>query len=92
MFRKDLIPVLLDNPLTLLEVAQQMGVSLGEVTDDLQHLLKSLERSEYVAVVTPARCKKCGFTFDERKLKKPGKCPKCKKTWIDPPRIHLERR
>jgi len=92
VFRKGLIPLLLDHPMTVVEIAEQAGVSPWDVADDLEHLLKSLEHSDYVAVVTPAQCRKCQFTFDRRKLKKPGKCPKCRATWIEPPRIAVERK
>lgn len=91
MFRKGLIPVLLDHPMTVVEIAEQVGASPRDVADDLEHLLKSLEHSDYAAVVTPARCRKCAFTFSVEKLKKPGKCPKCRGTWIEPPRIAVEK-
>jgi len=87
MFRKGLIPLLLDNPMTVVELAGQLGVSPRDVADDLQHLLKSLEHSDYVAMVMPARCRKCDFTFDESKLRKPGRCPQCRGTRIEPSRI-----
>ena len=92
MFRRDLIPLLLDHPLTVAGLARQLHASPREVADHLQHLLKSLERSEYRAVVAPAECQKCGFAFDQRKLMKPGKCPRCKSTWIQPPRLHVEKK
>jgi predicted Zn-ribbon and HTH transcriptional regulator len=56
------------------------------------HLLKSLEHSDYVAIVTSARSRKCAFTFDDAKLRKPGRCPSCRGTWIEPARIGLRTR
>jgi hypothetical protein len=35
----------------------------------------------------PARCRSCGFTFDERKLSKPGKCPSCRGTRLYEPQV-----
>ena len=92
MFRKGLIPLLLDHPMTVVEIAGQLGVSPRDVVDDVQHLLRSLEHSDYTAVVTPAQCRKCEFTFEESKLKKPERCPACRGTWIEPPRVFVQRR
>jgi len=43
-------------------------------------------------VVEPARCRKRGFRFHSEKLHKPGKCPRCKGTWISEPLIAVEER
>jgi predicted Zn-ribbon and HTH transcriptional regulator len=40
-------------------------------------------------LVEPAACQKCGFEFTKGKLLKPGRCPKCKSTWIDEPRVGI---
>ena len=41
-------------------------------------------------MIKPASCRKCGFVFDDHKLRKPGKCPRFKGTWISDPLISLE--
>ena len=91
MFRRDLIDWLLDNPTSVAELARrQLGAPPREVEEDLRHLLHSLKHRPYRAVVTPARCRKCGFTFRGQKLTKPGKCPKCHGTWISEPLVTIE--
>jgi predicted transcriptional regulator len=45
MFRKDLITLLLDNPLRLSEIARLYDVPLKEVLDDVKHLRKTLKQS-----------------------------------------------
>ena len=92
MFRKDLIPMLLNCPMTVNEISRFVEQTGKETTEDLQHLLQSLKHTEYVPVIEPARCKKCGFEFGPDKLRKPSKCPKCKATWITEPRIQLKER
>ncbi len=92
MFRKDLIGLLLDHPRGLHEIAQTLALRPRDVEDDLTHLLKSLKHSEYRAVIEPAHCGQCGFTFHKDKLHKPGKCPRCRGTRISEPRISLEAR
>ena len=92
MARKQLIPLLLDHPMTVSEIARATVQSPGEVASDLEHLLLSLKHTEYKPIIEVATCKKCGFEFGDDKLRKPSKCPKCKATWITEPRIHLVRK
>ena len=63
MFRKDLITLLVDNPLRLSEIARLYDVPLKEVLDDVKHLRKTLKQSAYRLDVTPAECRKCNFVF-----------------------------
>jgi predicted Zn-ribbon and HTH transcriptional regulator len=90
MFRKDLIPMLLNRELTVSEISRIAEQKGKTTTEDLQHLLKSLRHTEYQAVITPAACRKCGFVFGTDKLRKPSKCPQCNGTWISEPRIKIE--
>ncbi len=92
MFRKDLIELLLDHPRSVAELARMLEMKPKDVEHDLGHLLRSLRASEYRAVVEPAECRHCGFAFRRDKLGKPGKCPRCKQTWIREPRLRVEHR
>ena len=87
MFRKDLIPLLLDHPLSITQIARLVSEPPKDVASDLQHLLRSLKHTEYVAVVSPAKCRKCNFEFGKEKLAKPSKCPQCQSTWLTEPKI-----
>ncbi len=89
MFRPDLIPLLLDNPLSVAQIARLVGEPPKDVASDLQHLLRSLKHTEYTAQVTPATCRKCGFEFARDKLTKPSKCPECQGTWLNEPRVEI---
>jgi len=90
MFRKALIDVLLDNPMSLTQIAREVDESPGQIADDLNHLLRSLKHTEYKAAIEPAHCRACGFKFSEDKLNKPSKCPKCRSTWVLEPKIGIE--
>jgi predicted Zn-ribbon and HTH transcriptional regulator len=90
MFRRDLVPLLRDGPRTVSQIARELEIPRKDVADDLGHLLKSLRRAGVRVVVTPARCRKCGFTFPDERLVKPGKCPECRETWIEEPNIGIE--
>ena len=89
MFRKDLITLLLDNPLRLSEIARLYDVPLKEVLDDVKHLRKTLKQSVYRLDVTPAECRKCSFVFSTEKLSKPSKCPQCRSTWLEEPVVQI---
>ena len=82
--------MLRDGPLTVSELARQLDMSARDVADDLAHLERSLRRAGAALEVEPARCRKCGFRFAKEKLRKPGKCPACRGTWITEPRISLD--
>ena len=90
MFRKDLIQILLGNPMTVNQIARLVDESPGRVADDLDHLLRSLKHTAYKAVVEPGCCRACGFEFSGPKLTKPSKCPECHSTWVQEPKIGIE--
>jgi predicted Zn-ribbon and HTH transcriptional regulator len=90
MFRKDLINLLLENPMSLRQIARMVDESPDEIGDDLNHLFRSLKHTESKAVIEPARCRACAFEFSEGKLNKPSKCPKCHSTWVREPKIAIK--
>jgi transcriptional regulator len=92
MFRKDLIALLLENPMSLTQIARGVQQSPKDVADDVNHLLRSLKHSPYQALVEPGQCRACGFKFSEGKLNKPSKCPECHSTWVLEPKISLARK
>jgi predicted Zn-ribbon and HTH transcriptional regulator len=92
MFRKDLIPMLLDNPMTIGKIAHLVDEPPKDVEEHLKHLLQSLKHTEYVADIYPAECRRCDFVFGTDKLHKPSKCPKCKATWLTEPEIGFKRK
>ena len=89
MFRKDLITLLLNNPLRLSEIARLYGVPVKDVAEDVTHLRKTLKQSAYRLHVTPAECRKCSFVFSAEKLSKPSKCPQCRSTWLEEPVLQI---
>lgn len=90
MFRKDLIDLLLENPMSLTQIARLADESPSQIANDLNHLFRSLKHTEYKAVVEPARCRACGFAFSGGKLNKPSKCPECHSTWLTEPKIAIK--
>ena len=57
MFRKDLIDLLHNNPMSMTQIARLVKESPGDVADDLEHLFLSLKHTEYSGAISPARCR-----------------------------------
>lgn len=89
--RQELLDRLAGQPRSVSSLARELGLTRGNVEDDLRHALRSAEAAGYRVEILPASCRTCGFTFDTRKLSKPGKCPACRGTRLFEPQIHLER-
>jgi predicted Zn-ribbon and HTH transcriptional regulator len=92
MFRKNLIELLRDNPMTVSQLARALDEDRKAVVSDLEHLQKSLRHSEYELEITPAECRKCGFVFGTHKLRKPSRCPECKGERLTDPVLEIRAR
>jgi hypothetical protein len=78
--------------------AEQIAYSLdirdvGLIYNDIQHIaktIKGLSGGRETIIMDPPKCRKCGFIFKNTKhLKKPGRCPKCRSTWIEPAKFKI---
>jgi transcriptional regulator len=83
--------VLGTQPRSISWLARELGLRRGDVEDDLRHTLRSAAAVGFEIVVVPARCRSCGFTFDEKKLSRPGKCPACRGNRVYEPQIGVRR-
>jgi predicted Zn-ribbon and HTH transcriptional regulator len=68
----------LAQPRTVSWLARELGRDRRQVAEDVEHALRSARAAGGRVAIVPARCKACGFVFDEGKLLKPGKCPQCR--------------
>jgi len=82
VFRRALLDVLSRAPRSVSSLARELGLSKRDMEDDLRHLIRSARAAGHRIVIVPARCRSCGFTFDDDRLAKPGKCPSCKESRI----------
>jgi predicted Zn-ribbon and HTH transcriptional regulator len=76
-------------PRTISSIAHELGLTREDVESHVRHLLKSARTAGQRVTVEPARCRSCGFRFEESKLTKPGKCPDCKGTRVYEPLIQI---
>jgi predicted Zn-ribbon and HTH transcriptional regulator len=87
--RRHLIDLLSHEPRSASSIARELGVTRGDVEDDLRHALRSARAAGHQVEVIPARCKQCDFVFGEEKLSKPSRCPVCKATRLYEPMFRI---
>jgi predicted Zn-ribbon and HTH transcriptional regulator len=90
-FRRHLLDLLSDEPRSISSLSRALGMTRGDLEDDLQHALRSARAAGHQIEVIPARCKSCDFVFGADKLTKPGRCPACKGTRLFEPMIRVVR-
>ena len=82
---------LLREPATARELSERVSIREKDVAEHLEHLEKSLRARGERLVVEPASCIACGYAFARRsRLTRPGSCPECGSTRIDPPSFRIE--
>jgi predicted Zn-ribbon and HTH transcriptional regulator len=90
-FRKHLLALLSDQPRSASSLARELGLKRIDIEEDLLHAIRSARATGHRVLVLPARCKACGFEFDETRLAKPSKCPACRAGRIYEAQVLVER-
>ncbi len=89
--REQLRDALLAGPATARDLSARLRIRERDVAEHLAHLSRSLAHRGERLVVEPASCIACGFVFREReRLTRPGACPRCRSSRIDPPAFRVE--
>lgn len=90
--REAIRTALLAGPATARDLSAAAGVRERDVADHLAHLARSAGSRGERLVVEPAACLACGHVFRGReRLTRPGACPECRSTRIDPPVFRIVR-
>jgi predicted Zn-ribbon and HTH transcriptional regulator len=72
-------------------LSQQLGIKEKEVYEHLPHLERSVEAAGGCFIVIPSECLLCGYVFeDRRRLTRPSRCPKCKRSKLQNPSFRIE--
>ena len=88
--RREIIQLMMENAVTPYDISGELGISEREAAYHLEHALVSARR-KFKIEVKPASCKSCGFVFkDRKKVKRPSKCPSCKKGQIESARYGIK--
>jgi predicted Zn-ribbon and HTH transcriptional regulator len=89
--REALRAALRAGPATARDLSAEVGLREKDVAGHLAHLERSLAHRGERLVVEPAACVACGYVFRDRaRLTRPGACPRCRSTRIDPPVFRVE--
>lgn len=87
--RQAIKELLLEQPLSALEISQSLGLPEKEVLDHLTHIAKAPGQGCRFHII-PAQCKHCGFVFKKReRLTIPSRCPICRGESIRRPRFEM---
>jgi predicted Zn-ribbon and HTH transcriptional regulator len=90
--RQAIKDLLLEQPLSALELSQELSLPEKEVLAHLTHIARA-PGPGYRFQITPAACRHCGFTFKKReRLTMPSRCPICRHESLRRPRFALVRR
>lgn len=88
--RQKIVKLLSKSELDARELSQELGVQEKEVYDHLAHVARSVKAEKKKLIIHPSRCLRCGFVFADRKrLTRPSRCPKCRRTHLQNPRYHI---
>lgn len=88
-FRRQLIDLLALEFRSASWLARELGMTRGDIEEDLRHALRSARAAGHDIEIVPARCKSCDFVFSKDKLSKPGRCPVCKGSRVFEPMIRI---
>ena len=88
--RRDLLEYLSHEPRSVSRLERELRLPRADVEDALRHMIRSARAAGHRIVVVPARCRACGFIFDEDRLTKPGRCPECRESRIFEPQISIQ--
>jgi len=83
--REQIIQSLETTPMTARDLSKALHISEKDVYAHMPYIEKSIRQMEKKIKMVPCYCLKCGFEFKDRKsFKKPGKCPQCRESRIEP--------
>ena len=88
--RRQIGALLSEREMDVRELSQALGVKEKEVAAHLPHVARSAAAGGRRFEVTPARCELCDFVFAERRrLTRPGRCPRCRRTKVHNPSFRI---
>ncbi len=89
--RKLIVSALKKEMLSSRDISGIVKIREKDVYEHLTHIQKSILKNGCKLTITPAECRKCGFSFAKReRFKKPGKCPVCRNESIREPLFIIE--
>ena len=90
--RQQIIALLRARQMSARELSQSLGIEEKEVYQHLNHVYRSAVPLGMRLEIRPSECLKCGFVFKNRaRFTPPGRCPRCKGTYLQKPAFKIHR-
>lgn len=88
--RRQIIALLGEREMNAREISQALGIREKVVYEHLTHIARSVAAQGARLLVLPIKCLGCGYVFkDRRRFTPPGRCPRCRKTYLERPTYRL---
>jgi len=88
--RQKIIDLLADGEMDARELSREVGIKEKDVYEHLAHIDRSLAAQGSRLAVRPSECLNCGYVFENRRrLTCPGRCPRCRKSYLTPPSFQI---
>ena len=84
--------LLLDNPMSVAQIARATQQTPEEAAVELERLLLGLDLTAHEAAISPAKCLHCRFDFPADQLRKPSHCPRCQSNNVTEPLVQIRAR
>jgi transcriptional regulator len=85
--RQQISAMLQEQPMTVRQLADMLGIPMTAVVEHLTHVQRSLGKR---LIVSPASCLACGFSMTrQRRFTAPSRCPRCKSEKTTQPRLEV---
>ncbi|MFH0725491.1 MAG: transcriptional regulator [Pseudomonadota bacterium] len=90
--RRQMMTLLAGYKMDARDLSQTLHIREKDIYDHLHHISCSLAHQGKQLRMAPFRCLSCGYEFvDRKRFHRPGRCPKCKRSHMEPAVYYIER-
>lgn len=88
--RRHMMALLREQECDARDLSEALGLKEKEVYEHLVHVARSVVAAGGKFNVIPSQCLLCGYVFeDRRRLTRPGRCPRCRRSKIMNPAFRI---
>jgi predicted Zn-ribbon and HTH transcriptional regulator len=83
--RQRIADFLRKDPAPASRLAAEFGITTATALTHVEHISRSLERTDEQLLAAPPECRDCGFERFEDLANRPSRCPECKSEDVSEP-------